>query len=226
MIVWLSDPKILMDKRYITHIWPKSPMSPEEKLNAITRLIIILSHLGYLITNDKKIFIIGFIALAVYVFLYTSQQKTDKKERHGLKIKEAFTNPQTYNKYKDHFTIPNKENPVMNVLLPEIKYDPQRKPAAPAYNPQVEKEINQSTIDFVESNLGGKDIDKKLFTSLGDSFNFEVGAMNRFYANPSTTIPNDQHGFTEFCYGNMQSCKDGDILACSKNPPRIGAVVG
>ena len=32
----------------------------------------------------------------------------------------------------------------MNVLIPQIYYDPKRKPAAPAFNPSVEKEINKS----------------------------------------------------------------------------------
>ena len=76
----------------------------------------------------------------------------------------------------------------------------------------------------MDSTLGGKDVQKKLFASLGDSFEFEVGAMNRFYSTPSTTIPNDQAGFADFCYGNMTSCKDGDDLACARNAPRIGAI--
>ena len=228
-IVWIKDPKILMNKKYINEVWPKSSMNPEEKLNAITRLIIVLVLLGYLITGNWTIMIVGGIALAVFVFLYNAQQKktnsTSIAKKFGLKGKEAFTNPSTYKKHKKHFTNPTEENPVMNVLLPEIKYNPKRKPAAPAYNPAVEKKINESTMEFVDSTLGGNDVQKKLFSSLGDTFEFEVGAMNRFYATPSTTIPNDQAGFADFCYGNMTSCKDGDDLACARNAPRLGAVV-
>ena len=140
-----------------------------------------------------------------------------KKERvFGINI--------DHKKNKDQFTNPTKTNPVMNVLLPQISDEPKRKPAAPAYNPAVEKEINKSTIDFVDKNLGGNDVDKKLFASLGDSFNFEVGAMNRFYATPSTTVPNDQGGFAEFCYGNMTSCKEGNPITCSRDLPRMGSV--
>jgi hypothetical protein len=48
--------------------------------------------------------------------------------------------------------------------------------------------------------------------------------MNRFYATPSTTVPNDQAGFADYCYGNMVSCKDGDDLACARNAPRLGSI--
>ena len=51
----------------------------------------------------------------------------------------------------------------MNVLLPEIYYDPTRKPAAPTFNPQVEKEINNSVQEFVAKPFNDKNIDKKLF---------------------------------------------------------------
>ena len=46
---------------------------------------------------------------------------------------------------KDNFTAPTKQNPLMNVTLPEIKYNPKRKSAAPSFNPQVEKEINENS---------------------------------------------------------------------------------
>lgn len=228
-VVWMEDPKVLMNKNYISDIWPKSSMSPEEKLNAVTRLIILITLLGYLITSNWKIVIIGIIALVVFVFLYYAQQKkndsTSMSKKFGLKGKEAFTNPSTYKKYKKDFTQPTKQNPLMNVLLPEIKYDPKRKPAAPAYNPAVEKEINDSTKEFVGGTLGGNNVQKKLFASLGDNFEFEVGSMNRFYANPATTVPNDQGGFADFCYGSMISCKEGNDLACARDAPRLGSVI-
>ena len=92
----------------------------------------------------------------------------------------------------------------MNVLLPEIQYNPKRKPAAPAFNPVVEKEINAAAAD------------PRLFLDLGDNIAFDQ-SMRNFYAMPNTTIPNDQKGYAEFLYGNMPSCRGGDYLQCSKN---------
>ena len=40
---WLNDPTILLNKHYLLEIWPDSELSMERKLNAITRLIILLT---------------------------------------------------------------------------------------------------------------------------------------------------------------------------------------
>ena len=49
---WTKDPSILFKSEYIFQLYPLSSMSPEEKLNAITRLVILLTILGYLITKQ------------------------------------------------------------------------------------------------------------------------------------------------------------------------------
>ena len=40
---WLNNPNILLNKEYITDVWPTENLDYPEKLNAITRLIILLS---------------------------------------------------------------------------------------------------------------------------------------------------------------------------------------
>ena len=59
----------------------------------------------------------------------------------------------------------------------------------------------------------------ELFLDLGDKIEFD-GSMRNFYATANTTIPNDQRGFAEFCFGDMPSCKEGDGLQCTKDNPR------
>ena len=54
---------------------------------------------------------------------------------------------------------------------------------------------------------------------LGEQFVFEQ-SLRPFHSNPSTTIPNDQQGFAEFCYGSMVSCKEGNMFACARNLAR------
>jgi hypothetical protein len=159
------------------------------------------------------------------VFLYYA--KTLKEGDNKKEVKEAFTNPSVYNSVKCNFTNPTEKNPLMNVLLPEIKDDPKRKMAAPAYNRAVEKQINNDTQDFVISNFNNdKKLKKKLFSTLGDSFEFEDFAQHTFFATPNTTIPNDQNGFAQFCYGDMVSGKDGNDFALMRNNPRIGSITG
>jgi len=52
---WTNNPIILFNKKYIFELWPTTDMCYEQKLNAISRLIILLSILGYILTLSKKI---------------------------------------------------------------------------------------------------------------------------------------------------------------------------
>ena len=199
---WLDNPSILFKKSKLMEVWPQNKQSMAAKLNAITRLILFLTILGYLFTRSVKIPITGAITIGAIVLLQKSQKQKKKLKKKILK--EGLTNPHLYNKMKSRFKQPTKRNPLMNVLLPEIQYDPQRKPAAPAFNPVVEKTIN------------AKVANPKLFLDLGDNIAFDA-SMRNFYATAATTVPNDQTAFAEFCYGTMPSCRGGDYLQCSKN---------
>jgi len=240
---WINQPSVLLDKNDMTDLWPMPLMSVEQKLNAITRLVLLLTILGFLITNNINIIFTGFITLAIFVMLYKTQytlnsssssSSSDSDSGSGSgsdsSKKEGFVNSQMYNALKPHLTTPTIQNPMMNVLLPEISYNPTRDEAAPAYNPEVEKEINHSTegyvvLDFEPRNLTeAEKLRKKLFADLGDKYEFD-DSMRMFYTNPSTTIPNDQKGFAEFCFGDMISCKQGNEMACQRFNPRLGSVM-
>lgn len=201
-VFWLDNPSILFNKKKIMELWPQSNYSFECKLNAITRLVILLTILGYLFTRNMKILITGIITIGIVILLYKTQHKKKKLDKKMLK--EGFTSPELYEKVKSSFMKPTQKNPLMNVLLPEIQDNPQRKPAAPAFNPTVEKNINKKVAD------------PRLFLDLGDNIAFDQ-SMRNFYAMPNTTIPNDQKAFAEYCYGTMPSCRGGDYLQCSKN---------
>ena len=136
------------------------------------------------------------------------------------KLRETFSNEMLYQKVKHNFTNPTTINPNMNVLLPEIQDNPNRLPAAPSYKKAVENTINEETKDFIVSNFdNNENIKKKLFDDKGDKFEFEQ-SMRHFYTTANTRIPNNQKEFARFCYGNMASCKDGDVEMCIKNAPR------
>ena len=229
---WLNEPTILFNKKHIMEIWPNPNMSNMEKLNAISRFVIIASLLGYLITLNMGIIFVGIITLAVIAILYHVQSNKiiadEKAKELPPKIKENFTNAILYNEVKDDYTNPKENNPMMNVLLPEISYNPTRNEAAPAFNAEVEKNINNSTKDYVvdttfsdESTKQKEYIKRKLFSDLGDSYSFDY-SMRNFYTNPNTTIPNDQGGFANFCFGDMISAKEGNEFALGRWQPRLG----
>ena len=202
---WLENPNILLNKNYITEIWPQDKFDLARKLNAITRIIVLMGILGYYLTKSPFIPVSAIVSLIVLVIIFKSKNKI---------IKEGLTNEMDNDNSSNlkeilqkEFTMPTQKNPVMNVLMNEYHDNPQRKPAAPVYNEDVHQEMNEKAKSKT---------DKRLFKNLGDNISFE-NSMRNFYAMPNTEIPNNQKDFALFCYGNMPSCKDGDDLQCSKN---------
>lgn len=219
---WINNPYILIDSQEITKLWPLEYMNQNEKLNAVSRLIILLTIIGTVITKNINILISGVVCIfIIIVFNLLQNRKLDNKDL--TKITEGFSNPDLYNTLKHNFTNPNKDNPLMNVNLTEIQDNPERLDAAPSYNKMVEKNINESTKEFIKQSSDNKDIKDKLFNSLGDNlgndFEFEQ-SMRQFYTTANTRVCNNQTAFANFCYGNMASCRDGDVEKCIKNNPR------
>ena len=204
---WLENPNTLLNKNYITEIWPNSDFNLARKLNAITRLIIILTILGYFFTKSPYIPVSALVSIVILVIIYKTKMKTEKVEEFvgSFKKRDAAVKDLDTILQKE-FTMPTKKNPVMNVLMTEYSENPKRKPAAPSYNEVVEEEINEKA----------QRKDNKLFKNLGDNLSFE-NSMRNFYAMPNSQIPNNQKDFAMFCYGNMPSCKEGSALQCSKN---------
>jgi hypothetical protein len=125
-----------------------------------------------------------------------------------------------YDGFEDTFDTPSSTNPFSNVLLPDYDYNVDKKPAPPAFNDRVSNSIlDQAKQIVIEQNPGQPDIADKLFTDLGEQYIFEQ-SLKPFYSNPATTIPNDQAGFSDFCYGGMVSCKEGNLFACARNLDR------
>ena len=220
---WINDPSILLKQDKLNEFWPRKEMPFEDKINAITRLVILLTFLGYLITFSFRVLLIGILPLAIIVVLYLiqnrkSQGKQSMKELFSNRLPGVFpryTNPATYEKNEEKFVKPTPNNPLMNVLLPEIKYDPTRKGAAPSFNPVVEKEINESVKEFVEKPFDNPNINKKLYGNIGDELVFNR-SMLQYNSVPNTVIPSDQKAYLEFLYGTLPSGKDGDIFALEK----------
>ena len=239
---WLNNPMVLFDKDAMLDLWPSSSMTLKEKLNAVSRLVVLLSLVGFVLTMSIKILISGAITLAVLAFLY--YVKRDETEREGFLDAYNYVNPKDpryllMNKLSpaphtsvntmnnENFYKLNSNNPLGNVLLPEIGDTPERKPAPPTFDSSVEKVVNKETEQMAQ-NLHPtiQNLDKRLFQDLGDKFEFE-NSMIQFNTMPSTTIPNAQGAFAEFCYGNMESCKDTRTPgACGNDPPRVGSILG
>lgn len=216
---WLKDPTILFNRDKIGELWPTPDMSPNDKLNAITRLVIILSILGYLVTKNVRVIVTCLVTLVAIAILQHVQKKNETAENIENSVKEGFQTLTKKSLDALPLTRPSEKNPIMNVLLPQIQDEPNRPAAAPSFNPVIEKEINSKTQEFIVNNFDNPDgIDERLFKDLGDSFEFDR-SMRQWHSNPSTTVPNDQKSFAEFCYGDMISCKEGNAQACERQAP-------
>ena len=214
---WTNEPGILINKNYILDLWPSNTMSETQKMNAISRVIILLTCLGFGFSYSAKLLVTGIITLGVIIFLQHNQKNKNKKNIVKNIVKEGFTNPALYKELQSGFTNPSSSNPMSNVMLPEIQDNPTRRPAPPAFNPAVEEKINASTKEMIKKiNPSNPNIDERLFKDLGDNFTFEQ-SMRNFTTTPNTQTPNDQKAFAEYCYGDMVSCKDGDVHACERN---------
>ena len=73
-IFWLDYPLILFDKNYITELWPWTSLSTERKINALTRLIILMTILGFIMTKNLSTLIIGFLTMLGIIFIYKKRQ--------------------------------------------------------------------------------------------------------------------------------------------------------
>tara|TARA_X000000368_G_scaffold377312_1_gene330900 strand:- start:138 stop:803 length:666 start_codon:yes stop_codon:yes gene_type:complete len=207
---WIYDPYIFLDKNKIFDLWPLESMTREEKLNAISKFVIYTTILGLFLFRNLKLLFTGLITLVILIITYFILNNKENK-----KLKEAFSDRNLYEKFKHNYTNPTVKNPTMNLLLPEIHDNPERLPAAPAYNKTVEENINNTAKQLIKKNFNDQSIDQKLFNDLGDKFQFEQ-SMRQFYTTANTRVANNQKDFAQFCYGNMASCKDGDIEQCLK----------
>ena len=218
---WTENPNIIFNNDQMFEFFPTDDMSFSQKLNAVSRTIIIMTLISYLYTQSVRILIIGGISLFFVYALYL--HNTSKKDAVNIKKKqqEGFDDPASTvystTEMMNVFKAPEAGNPFGNVLVSDYLYNPKRKPAPPAYNANVAKDIVEKAKECVRRNNPDQpDITEKLFQDLGDEYVFEQ-SLRQFTSTPSTTIPNDQEAFMDFCYGGMTSCKEGNAFACAKN---------
>lgn len=227
---WGEDPNVLFAPKYLTEFFPTENMTYEQKLNSVTRTVILLSIISVIVYGSIRHLIIGVITVgSIYILQYYHQKEKNKTESKKVvdNIKESFGNPTMDLLTQDGkeiptdlFSEPEPSNPFGNVLMSDYDYNPHKKPAPAAFNQNVNNKILDNAKKFVsQANPDQPDIADKLFKDLGDQYVFEQ-SLRPFYSNPSTTIPNDQEAFSEFCYGSMISCKEGNNFACARNLSR------
>lgn len=218
---WSENPNVLLDPRYLTELFPTESMCYSQKLNAVSRLIILLTVIGFLLTKSIRLIIISIITLGSIYFLYYNHKRDLEEHVEGFDSPALDLLRQNNIPIRaDTFMTPSSDNPFSNVLLNDYDYNPEKKPAPPLNKADVNVQILNEAKQLVQNmNPSQPDIANKLFKDLGNQYVFEQSLMP-FYSNPSTTIPNDQAAFADFCYGSMVSCKEGNPFACARNLSR------
>jgi hypothetical protein len=95
---WINQPSILIDPKYLFDMWPKEKMAYNQKLNSISRLIILITILGTIIFRSLRMFITGIITLGIIIFLFYIQNNKNKKQKENFDtmniINKNFQTPQ------------------------------------------------------------------------------------------------------------------------------------
>ena len=219
---WVNQPTILFNKKYITHLFPSNDMTLEEKFNSITKFVLILTILGFIITQNFQLIFIGILTIAIVTAIYYRRKKHFVEERiQRESVQENFTNNDEKGKseatmklkellQEGYYPI-NKKNPFGNVLLTEINSNPDRPSAAPSFNPEVYDEINNSVkrqTQMLNPTIDGTN--KQIYGDLYENYNLD-NSMMRFYTTANTRVANDQGAYGEWLYGNMPSAKEDNI---------------
>ena len=220
---WSNDPTILFNKESLLQIWPKQQMTFESKLNAISRLVIIMTILGFIFTRNFNLIIIGTLTLAILYTLYKLRKQQlvsslTKKEGFSvnssmqpseLTSSQMLQDPVTLESVlRSDFHPTTKKNPFGNVLLTDIGDTPDRRAAAPSFNPVVYDEIDKAVKKQTQMlNPGIINTNKQLYGDLYDSYTLDKSMM-RFYSTPNSRVANDQCAYSEYLYGALYSGKE------------------
>ena len=218
---WLNQPTILFNKKYLTTNFLETKMTLEEKFNTITKLVLILTILGFIFSQNFQLIFIGVLTIAIITAIYYRKKKKFIEERtESSSIQENFSNNgrgkreakmQLKELLQNGYYPINKKNPFGNVLLTEINSNPNRPSAAPAFNPEVYDEINNSVkrqTQMLNPSIDGTN--KQIYGDLYENYNLD-NSMMRFYTTANTRVANDQGAYGEWLYGNMPSAKEDNI---------------
>ena len=211
--VWFDDPTILFNKDSIFELWPTMDMCYEQKINAITRLVILITILGYILTTSKRIVAVGVLTLVVIYVLFKSRKQKITNDM----INEGFTNSMVEVTgepvpldavLKTEFKQGSKKNPFSNVLLTQIGDEPDRKSAPPSFNVDVDEDITKNIKRAVQMmNPGIKNTSKQLFGDLYQEQQLD-NFSRQLYSTPNSRVENDGISFAKYLYGEMYSAKE------------------
>ena len=176
--IWYKDPAVLFTKESWYKFVPMINMPVPEALNAVLRFTIYFTGIMAATTGETQYFII--IPLVMIATVLFDQVLPEGTTLEPFSIKTAVKG------VRENLTMPTNSNPFMNVLLTEIKDDPNRPDAAPINRRDVKEKIYKS---FQQTS--------DIYMDTSDLFD-QTQAMRTFHTMQSATVPNDLDGFKKW----------------------------
>ena len=178
--IWYEDVRVLVTRW--KEFFPTPEHTPEERVNALVRLIIYGTLAAYVYNREARTLVMGAGVAAVVSFAFGH----GRQERFpGTPVVEALPNKTC--------TPPTRDNPFANVLLTDLG-----KPRPPA-----------CSYDKVKDTVK-KHFNTGLFQNATDIYERE-NSQHQYYTMPVTTTLPDTGAFANFLYGGMKSCKEAGV---------------
>jgi hypothetical protein len=218
---WWEDPSVLITGSWIAQ-WKRrnTPHAPcfTERVNALTRTflsIILLAFIISLFNHDVRTTLAYSLILGLIITLpdiVDMIKASYIKEEFVATIgpsepaSNAWTTPPVDgvdDSYDDGqtMTLPSPRNPFMNVLVDEIKYNPNRAEAKSVDDPVVKATLD----DYFRVNW---------YSDPTDVFG-KSQSQRSFVTMPSTTVPSDRDSYQNWLYKIPgKTCKEGGRDAC------------
>jgi hypothetical protein len=223
--LWTDNPLILFKHEFIFEVYPTADMSFERKVNAITRMLVFFTVIGYILTTNTKLLIIG-VALIFLTFLIYKTSSSSLKEgfvkENKDNEKKTVNNVVSGEKHsfddfiKENYQMGTYQNPYGNVSMADYENNPDRMPAPPAFDPTISETITKNVKRAVQRmNPTIENSSKKLYGNLWDQRDFEQ-SNRQFYTMPSTQIPNDRHALEIALSEGMASRKEANHSGAMK----------
>ncbi len=199
-IFWIYDPCILFDANNFYKIIPTSAMTYNQKLNAVTRLLIYLFIILLLTPACKYVYVP--IACIIIIVMYYFVKNNNDIIKNNNSTKEKFESTDTgslqnnlekssiqNNQTIEICHLPTKNNPFMNITLDDLMNNPSR--------------LKACSIEKINDNLL-----RDVFSTTPNNFFGKSSHQRSFYTMPVTTNPNDQSGFANWLYQLPRTCKE------------------
>lgn len=217
---WSSNLSLL----FYPEILPTSSMTGNQKWNATSRLILLISVVVSLLRGSLDSLVLGVIILALIALAYPyfADKKKDSKNLNletPLSLpSKPLASPSSSAKSPPSVPLikpklrPTKNNPFMNINTLQLGQPESFQDELDIVdsllleNSEGASDTNPIGIldDSVNSTTQSKEIDKHfyqdLFRDTSDIYG-KVHSQRQFYTMPVTTIPNDQEKFANWLYG-------------------------